>query len=94
MVDPIEIVRDTHQDSNHQYEKNYKFFEGHEGCKGHDSHTIGGQHVDGAHEEGIGCDPKESGSLEDALSFGWGTGEDDDDSLQEEDLGVMGVTVE
>ena len=49
----FKVIRQIHDYSDYQYEKDYKLFEGHKGCEWHDGDAIGRQDVNGTHDEGI-----------------------------------------
>lgn len=86
VVHSVEVVGHSHEHSHHQHEEDHELFEGHEGCEGHDGDAVGGEHVDGAHHEGVGGYSEQRGDLEYFLSLGGGAGEDDDQPLHQEDL--------
>ena len=89
----IEGIGNGHEDAHHQHEKNHKLLEGHVGSQRHDGHAVTGEDVAGTNQKGVGCYSEQGFLLEDAgVVAGWAE-EDDDESLEEEDLRGVGDTV-
>lgn len=89
-----EILRDAHAQSDNQDEEDDEFLESHESCQRHYGHAIRTKQVDGAHDDSVGEDEAEILSREEGLPAHAPVDQQDDYSLQEEDLVVMMVTEE
>ena len=94
MMHPVEAIGYIHPNSNDQNEEYHKFLKSHEGSQRHNGHTVRGKHIDGAHEEGVRRHPEQRGQFKYILAFGRLAEEDDDESLQQEDLTQLKGTVE
>ncbi len=94
MMYSIEAVGDAHAETDYKYEEDYKFLEGHKSSERHDSYTVGCEHVDRTHKEGVGCYSHQRSHFKYFAASGGLTDGDDDESLDEEHLPQNRVTVE
>ena len=87
----IEVVRQVHRETDYEDEEDYKLFEGHEGSEGHDGNAVGREDVDGAHDEGVWEDVEDFLAGEEGSPSHFVVEEDDEESLDHEDLGWQEV---
>ena len=93
----VECVGDGHDESYNKDKKDNKFFESHVGSQRHNSNTITGENIAGTNKKAIGCHFEQHFLAEyvpGIVGVVMRCEEDDDKSLQEEDLGRFRDTVE